>query len=142
MCVYPGHTSITVTPVPRASSRTAWVKLCTNALVAPYVALIGLGWYAASDATLRMRTGAASLHRAERGVGESQQRDDVELDLVDLAVDVELGEAAVGAEPGVVHEEVDRVIDVGEARSTTAATPSSVKQVGSQHVDRRRRARR
>ena len=33
--VYPGHTSITCTPVPRASSCTAWVKLCTNALVAP-----------------------------------------------------------------------------------------------------------
>ena len=101
---------------PPRLSRTAWVKLCTNALVAPYVALIGLGWYAASDDDVEDRTGAASFHRAERGVGEPQQRDDVELDLFDLSRHVELGEAAVRAEPCVVHEEVDRVIDVGEPR--------------------------
>src|ERR1700758_2627482 len=38
----PGQNAITVTPVPRSSAATASLKLSTNALVAPYVAMYGV----------------------------------------------------------------------------------------------------
>ena len=41
---------------------------------------------------------------------EAHERDDVETHLALLALDVELGEAADGAEAGVVHEQVGRAL--------------------------------
>src|SRR5207302_1688126 len=48
--VNPGHTQSTWTPVPRSSAAIASLKLSTNALVAPYVALYAIGPNAAIDA--------------------------------------------------------------------------------------------
>jgi hypothetical protein len=51
----PGHNAVTVTPVPASSIDNDSVKLNTNALLAPYTASHGVGWNAATEATLRIR---------------------------------------------------------------------------------------
>ena len=58
---------------------------------------------------------------------------DVEPDLLHLTVDVELGEATEGAEPGVVHEDVDRVVGVAEARFHRGDAVVG-EEVGGQHL--------
>ncbi|GIU87585.1 MAG: hypothetical protein KatS3mg009_2100 [Acidimicrobiia bacterium] len=54
MRVYPGHSVVTRTPSGRSSSCSAWPNEVTNAFVAAYVALSGIGWNDARDETLRM----------------------------------------------------------------------------------------
>ena len=50
--VAPGHSANTRTPVDFVSCHSASVKDNTNALVAPYTAIPGVGWKAAVEATL------------------------------------------------------------------------------------------
>src|SRR4051812_49374423 len=48
----PGHNAVTETPVPCSSSETASENVSTNALVAEYTAMKGIGWKPAMDAML------------------------------------------------------------------------------------------
>ena len=107
---------MTCTPVPRASSWSACVKLLTNALVAPYVALNGSGWYAASDDMLTIAPLLSLHHGLERSVGQPHEREHVQADRAFLVDDVEIGERAERAHARVVDEKVDRLDDVTQAR--------------------------
>jgi hypothetical protein len=50
----PGARTVHETPVPASSAWSASENDCTNAFVAAYVAMLGTGWKAASEATLRI----------------------------------------------------------------------------------------
>ncbi|MFN8641218.1 MAG: hypothetical protein U0802_05995 [Candidatus Binatia bacterium] len=60
--------------------------------------------------------------------GEAGERDDVEADLFLLALDVERGEGAVGAEAGVVHQELE--VAVVRHRALDLAQRGGIGQVG------------
>jgi hypothetical protein len=67
-------------------------------------------------------------------MGQPHDGDDVDPDLALLAVDGEVGEVAVGPEPGVVDEEVDGAAGVGEA-GLDGGQLVRVGEVGAQHLD-------
>src|SRR6202000_3270478 len=58
----PGHNDVTDTPVPDSSSWTASEKVCTNALVAEYTAIKGIGWKPAIEAMFRHPPAPRSPH--------------------------------------------------------------------------------
>jgi hypothetical protein len=82
---------------------------------------------------------AAAAHhdlRGERGVGEPDEGEHIELDLLLLAIDRQLGEVAGGSEPCVVDDEVDRSSRVRDPRFNRRER-SRVREVCGQHLDRR-----
>ena len=65
---------------------------------------------------------------------QPNDRDNVDLDLLGLAIDVELGERSADGEPGVVHQQVDR-LGVRPRRSSTRPRAVWVGEIGRQHLD-------
>ena len=113
------------------------MKLCTHALVAPYVALERIGLVGGERRDVDDRAAAPLQHAVERSVREPHEREHVEADRALLVGDVELGERAERAHARVVDEEVDRARTTSRRRASTAARPAS----SSRSADERRRVR-
>jgi hypothetical protein len=67
-------------------------------------------------------------------MAEPGQSGDVELDLIGEPIGIELGEHSVVAEPGVVHDQVDRLARRADPLGDSLLTLGG-QQVGDQHVD-------
>ena len=75
-------------------------------------------------------------HALEPGVREPGDGDDVEPDLGDLTGDGELVELPDGAEPGVVHQQVDRVL-LGDDAGLHGGHALARGQIRGEHLDLR-----
>ncbi len=102
----PGQTAVTVTPVPSVSACTASAKLSANAFAAAYVALPGSGWKAAVELVIRIAPRPRRTIPGQVAGRQVDDRLDRHPDHLELALAVGLHERLVGAEPGIVDEQL------------------------------------
>src|SRR5437870_7115389 len=92
----------------------------------------GPGWNPAVEPTFEDPPALARDHLLEEGARESEERDDVHLDHLQLAVQVDLREGPAGAEARVVHQEPDLVSRPPHSVATSPGPPRAA-QVGGVH---------
>jgi hypothetical protein len=105
--VGPGHSASTRTPDPRVSCHRASLKDKTKALLAAYTAMLGIGWNAAVEATLMTRPCWACTIGGRNRAVRSTRDPQLSWILSRFALWLLIGELSVGADPGVVNEDVD-----------------------------------
>jgi hypothetical protein len=122
----PGLTARARTPVPRSSWCRASVKLSGERLAGAVHGLVGDRLHPGGGRDDDDAPPPSLDHRGEEGVGERDDGLAVDAHLLDLAVSVELHEASVGAEPGVVDEQVDAEPEVGDLAGKRASLGGEV----------------
>ena len=134
-----GQTTLTETPVPRSSSRSARLKASTKLFDEEYTGSQGMGKNAARLATFSTCARPLPAQRGEQQAREGDDGEHVQPDRRLVVRGLRLAEPAVEADAGIVDERVDREAvlfhEPGQARGAVVGGEVDLEGVDAHAVD-------